>query len=144
MRGEEEMAGEEQMQKSKACSSLAPNSSFYFDLASPLIERMTLTFEKSGKILLAAVQDTPVNFDLEASISKFQVLTREAGEKARELVKGTKDENCPVTVVFPEAFLSCYPRGYDVSDESLIHFLYQHLQPFFLPLTPSLLLLYLS
>lgn len=66
---------------------------------------------KSKQILLAAVQDSPVSFDLQASLDKVENLTKEAAEKARGLVK---DQDSPVVVVFPEAFLSAYPRGYDV------------------------------
>lgn len=71
---------------------------------------------KSKQILLAAVQNSPVSFDLQASLDKVEKLTKEAAEKARGLVKDQVDT--PVVVVFPEAFLSAYPRGYDVGVHS--------------------------
>ncbi|PWN48067.1 carbon-nitrogen hydrolase [Violaceomyces palustris] len=68
-------------------------------------------------ILLALVQDSPVSFNLEASIQKLKVLTRDAAEKASKQAESTYGkemaENAPIVVVFPEAFLCAYPRGYD-------------------------------
>jgi predicted amidohydrolase len=63
-------------------------------------------------IVLVAVQDSPVAFDLPASLEKLKTLTAKASAEARK--GGTADAG--VVVVFPEAFLSCYPRGYAVSD----------------------------
>lgn len=67
--------------------------------------------ESSKPVIIAAVQDSPVSFDLDASTTKLQSLTTEAARRARQEDRG-KDP--PVVVIFPEAFLSCYPRGYDV------------------------------
>jgi predicted amidohydrolase len=47
----------------------------------------------------AVVQAAPVAFDLEATLAKVEQLTNEAAAGGAELV------------VFPEAFVSCYPRG---------------------------------
>jgi predicted amidohydrolase len=72
---------------------------------------MTSLRDPPRKIALAAVQDSPVAFDLAASITKLQSLTRQASIQARS----KSSEDLDVVVVFPEAFLSCYPRGYNVS-----------------------------
>jgi nitrilase len=50
---------------------------------------------------VAVVQAAPVAFDLQRSLQKAQTLTREAAAKGAQLV------------LFPEAFLSAYPRGLD-------------------------------
>jgi nitrilase len=47
----------------------------------------------------AVVQAAPVAFDLEASLDKLERLAREAAEQGAQLA------------LFPEAFLSAYPRG---------------------------------
>lgn len=59
---------------------------------------------------------------------KFERLTKEAAQTARaaavpveegaeaESGEGAGDGEMETVVVFPEAFLSAYPRGYDVSD----------------------------
>ncbi len=49
----------------------------------------------------AVVQDSPVAFDRERTIEKIGVLTARAAEAGAELV------------VFPEAFVSAYPKGVD-------------------------------
>lgn len=48
---------------------------------------------------VALIQDAPVLFDLEASLEKVQSLVEKANEQEVDLV------------LFPEAFLSAYPRG---------------------------------
>jgi len=53
----------------------------------------------SGKLNVAVVQAAPVSFDLDASLAKVERLTREARDRGAKLV------------LFPEAFLSAYPRG---------------------------------
>jgi predicted amidohydrolase len=63
------------------------------------------------QVTLVAVQDAPVAFDLPSSIDKLRILTREAVQKVRQ--EGDGQVERPIVVVFPEAFLSCYPRGYD-------------------------------
>jgi len=55
----------------------------------------------SRKISAAVVQDCPVVFDREASIEKLRRLTVQAADLGAELV------------VFPEAFVSAYPKGLD-------------------------------
>lgn len=52
---------------------------------------------------LAAVQDAPVAFSISESISKFESLLSQA----------TSPPHSADVVVFPEAFLCCYPRGHD-------------------------------
>jgi predicted amidohydrolase len=55
---------------------------------------------RSSRIVRAAVvQAAPVAFDLEATLAKAERLTAESAAGGAELV------------VFPEAFVSCYPRG---------------------------------
>ncbi|KAI8622148.1 carbon-nitrogen hydrolase [Chytriomyces sp. MP71] len=61
------------------------------------------------KIAIAAVQDSPIAFNLDASIDKLVELTLNASSKARS----EAGPDVPILVVFPEAFLSAYPRGYD-------------------------------
>lgn len=53
----------------------------------------------SSKFKVAVVQAAPVLFDLENSLKKVAELTREAAKQNAQLV------------LFPEAFLSAYPRG---------------------------------
>jgi len=55
----------------------------------------------SGIIRAAVVQAAPVAFDLEASLLKVEALAAEAAGQGAQLV------------VFPEAFLSAYPKGHD-------------------------------
>ncbi|KAJ3119644.1 Nitrilase [Physocladia obscura] len=94
---------------------------------------------------LAVVQDSPIGFELEASIAKLEILTAQAAaqvraelaarinantittdsqnkkldEKKPEEIKEQDDQlnstetDAQILVVFPEAFLSAYPRGYD-------------------------------
>ncbi|KAF8317585.1 carbon-nitrogen hydrolase [Clavulina sp. PMI_390] len=57
----------------------------------------------SRLVKIAAVQDAPVAFSLSESISKFESLLHTA----------TSSPHNADVVVFPEAFLCCYPRGYD-------------------------------
>lgn len=71
---------------------------------------MTTKRKDEGRpVILAAVQDSPVAFDLDASIAKLHVLTRQAVSEARS----AHGDDADILVVFPEAFLSCYPRGLD-------------------------------
>jgi nitrilase len=51
------------------------------------------------RVAAAVVQAAPVAFDLEATVAKVERLTADAAAGAAGLV------------VFPEAFVSCYPRG---------------------------------
>ena len=51
--------------------------------------------------IAAVVQDSPVVFNLEKTIEKVEDLTQKAANKNAELV------------VFPEAFISAYPKGLD-------------------------------
>lgn len=53
----------------------------------------------TSKITTAVVQATPVLFQLEATVEKVRRLAREAAGRGAELV------------LFPEAFVSVYPRG---------------------------------
>src|SRR5579859_1535379 len=53
----------------------------------------------SQVIRAAVVQAAPVAFDREQTLKKVRTLTREAASKGAQLV------------VFPEAFVSAYPRG---------------------------------
>src|SRR6516165_2551997 len=55
----------------------------------------------SGRHKVAVVQAAPVAFDLKRSLQKAQSLATEAASKGSRLV------------LFPEAFLSAYPRGLD-------------------------------
>ncbi|MHB0785130.1 carbon-nitrogen hydrolase family protein [Bradyrhizobium sp. 5.13L] len=55
--------------------------------------------ERSAPVEVAVVQAAPVGFDLGRSIQKVADLTRDAARQGARLV------------VFPEAFLSAYPRG---------------------------------
>lgn len=52
-----------------------------------------------NKICVAAVQATPVLFNLDATVDKTLKLAKEAAKRGAQLV------------LFPEAFLSAYPRG---------------------------------
>ena len=47
----------------------------------------------------AVIQDSPVLFNLELTIDKVETLTKEASRNGASLV------------VFPEAFISAYPKG---------------------------------
>src|SRR6266508_126350 len=51
----------------------------------------------AGAVKAAAIQAAPVAFDVDATLDKVERLTAEADADL---------------VVFPEAFVSCYPRGY--------------------------------
>lgn len=53
------------------------------------------------KVCAAVVQAAPVVFDREATVAKVRKLTAEAAEKGAQIV------------VFPEAFVSGYPKGLD-------------------------------
>jgi nitrilase len=53
----------------------------------------------SRKVKVAVVQAAPVSFDLQASLARVRDLTQDASKEGATLV------------VFPEAFLSAYPRG---------------------------------
>jgi nitrilase len=55
--------------------------------------------EPVGRVRAAVVQAAPVAFDVEATLDKAARLTAEAAAPGADLV------------VFPEAFVSCYPRG---------------------------------
>jgi hypothetical protein len=52
-----------------------------------------------GVIRAAVVQAAPIAFDRERTLAKVRALTRDAASKGAKLV------------VFPEAFVSAYPRG---------------------------------
>lgn len=52
-------------------------------------------------IRVAAVQAAPIAYDLPASLAKFKILLADAKKQGAQLV------------VFPEAFLSAYPRNLD-------------------------------
>jgi len=54
-------------------------------------------------VRLAAIQDAPVSFSLPESIKKFASLVATAASAPYSAD----------VLVFPEAFLSCYPRGHD-------------------------------
>ena len=47
----------------------------------------------------AVIQDSPVLFNLQLTIDKVETLTKEASRNGASLV------------VFPEAFISAYPKG---------------------------------
>ena len=49
----------------------------------------------------AVIQDSPIVFDLDSTIDKVEKLTKKAKDKNAKLV------------VFPEAFISAYPKGLD-------------------------------
>ena len=51
--------------------------------------------------IAAVIQDSPIVFDLSSTIDKVEYLTKKARDKNAELV------------VFPEAFISAYPKGLD-------------------------------
>ena len=53
------------------------------------------------KVSVAVVQDTPVVFDLQATIERVHELTARAAEGGAELI------------LFPEAFVPAYPKGLD-------------------------------
>ncbi|CAD5126564.1 DgyrCDS14659 [Dimorphilus gyrociliatus] len=55
------------------------------------------------KVRVAVVQDCPKLLDLEGTLDKIEILTKEAVNENAELV------------LFPEAFISAYPRGLDTS-----------------------------
>jgi predicted amidohydrolase len=57
-------------------------------------------------VLLAAVQDSPPSFDLQGALVALRDLASKAAAKARAL-----HATAPLLIVFPEAFLSAYPRG---------------------------------
>lgn len=67
--------------------------------------------------VLVAVQDTPQAFDLPTSIAKLATLTASAAARARDdaVAKWGAEtaSRANILVVFPEAFLSAYPRGLD-------------------------------
>ncbi|CBQ73854.1 related to nitrilase [Sporisorium reilianum SRZ2] len=64
----------------------------------------------TDEVILCCVQDSPVSFDLQASLDKLSKLAREAATKARA---AASSPTTPIVVLFPEAFLSAYPRGLD-------------------------------
>ena len=53
----------------------------------------------SNKVRVAAVQAAPIIMDEKATVEKAVKLIKEAADAGAKLV------------VFPEAFISCYPRG---------------------------------
>lgn len=69
-----------------------------------------MTTQDGDEVILCCVQDSPVAFDLAASLDKLAKLAREATAKARSTASSP---NTPIVVLFPEAFLSAYPRGLD-------------------------------
>ena len=67
------------------------------------------TNEDFPQIKVAAVQAAPVLFDREASVEKACRLTHEAAAQGAKLV------------LFPEAFIPAYPRGFpDISQNAQI------------------------
>lgn len=69
-----------------------------------------MTTANNDEVILCCVQDTPVSFDLQASLDKLTRLARDAAVKARAAASSA---STPIVVLFPEAFLSAYPRGLD-------------------------------
>src|ERR1700726_4626323 len=65
-----------------------------------MVEKSEITRE-IGRYQVAVVQAAPVAFDLKRSLQKAHSLAAEAAGKSARLV------------LFPEAFLSAYPRGLD-------------------------------
>lgn len=64
---------------------------------------------ESGRIIrVASVQAAPVSYDLQETLKKVNKLAREAQEQGAQLV------------VFPEAFVSAYPRhlGFQIGSRS--------------------------
>ena len=57
--------------------------------------------DRSAPVEVAVIQAAPVGFDLERTIQKVTDLTRDAASQGAKLV------------LFPEAFVSAYPRGMD-------------------------------
>lgn len=55
--------------------------------------------EQSGTVRVAVVQDTPVAFELAATLARVRELARDASSHGAQLA------------LFPEAFVSAYPRG---------------------------------
>ena len=51
--------------------------------------------------LAAVIQDSPVLFNLDSTIQKVELISKKAAHKGASLV------------VFPEAFISAYPKGLD-------------------------------
>ncbi|CAO1622412.1 unnamed protein product [Sympodiomycopsis kandeliae] len=77
-------------------------------------------------VVLCAVQDAPQSFDLEASLTRLETLAEKAVEESRQAAtskwgsgvnQGSSSDgpviNYETVVVFPEGFLSAYPRGMD-------------------------------
>lgn len=62
-----------------------------------------MSASSARKVRLAAIQDAPVSFSLSESIAKFATLVEKAA---------SAPHNADI-LVFPEAFLSSYPRGHD-------------------------------
>jgi nitrilase len=58
-----------------------------------------MVMTSGGRVNAAVVQAAPVAFDVEATLAKVERLTAECAGGGADLV------------VFPEAFVSCYPRG---------------------------------
>ena len=61
--------------------------------------KLALDGSMSAVVRAAVVQAAPVAFDLDATLAKVERLTAESGAGGADLV------------LFPEAFVSCYPRG---------------------------------
>jgi len=53
----------------------------------------------------AVVQDSPILFNLRLTLEKVAVLTEKASKNNAKLI------------VFPEAFLSAYPKGFDFGEK---------------------------
>lgn len=62
-----------------------------------------MSASSARRVRLAAIQDAPVSFSLSESIAKFATLVEKAA---------SAPHNADI-LVFPEAFLSSYPRGHD-------------------------------
>lgn len=79
-------------------------TSYGFDAGTePLLGSPPGPTSAARRVRLAAVQDAPVAFSLSESISKF-------GDLVRQATSAPYDAD---VIVFPEAFLCCYPRGHD-------------------------------
>lgn len=65
--------------------------------------------------MLCAVQDAPQSFDLAESLDRLEALTADAVDQAWDAAaaKWPGEVEFEMIVVFPEGFLSSYPRGLD-------------------------------
>lgn len=113
--------GEEE--SSKGDSSYSVNLAYASSLSSamtsaPMAADLTTRSKPKRPVVLCAVQDAPVSFDLDASIDLLDDLTTQAvdqGFAAAQARWGTSlgSDDWEMVVVFPEGFPSAYPRGLD-------------------------------